>query len=66
MEVEQLKPATEDQMEMVTMMMQMGKFPEFYGAYNDVVEFPELSMPFNLCFKRMGTRKKMSLNGYKQ
>ncbi|GMI91152.1 hypothetical protein HRI_002784500 [Hibiscus trionum] len=44
MEVEQLKPATEDQMEMVAMMMQMGKFPEFYGAYNDVVEFPQAEL----------------------
>ncbi|KAK8642535.1 hypothetical protein V6N13_011875 [Hibiscus sabdariffa] len=47
MEVDQLKPATEDEMEMVMMMMQMQmememeKFPEFYGAYNDVVEFPQ-------------------------
>ncbi|OMO74730.1 hypothetical protein COLO4_26529 [Corchorus olitorius] len=39
MEIEQLKSATEDQMEMM-MMMQMDKLPEFFGAYNDVVELP--------------------------
>ncbi|KAE8659114.1 Transcription factor HEC2 [Hibiscus syriacus] len=45
MEVDQLKPATEDQMEMVMMMqMQMGKFPQLYGAYNDVVEFPQAEL----------------------
>ncbi|KAK6245230.1 Myc-type [Theobroma cacao] len=37
MEIDQLKSATEDQMEMM-MMMQMDKLPEFYGAYNEVVE----------------------------
>ncbi|KAL4332281.1 hypothetical protein GQ457_07G025460 [Hibiscus cannabinus] len=36
MEVDQLNPATQDEMEML-----MEKFPEFYGAYNDVVEFPQ-------------------------
>ncbi|XVE94911.1 hypothetical protein REPUB_Repub02eG0050500 [Reevesia pubescens] len=39
MEIEQLKYVTEDQMEMM-MMMQMDKLPEFYGAYNDVIELP--------------------------
>ncbi|XP_044474459.1 transcription factor HEC1-like [Mangifera indica] len=39
MEIDQLKPATEDQMEMM-MMMQMDKLPELCGAYNDVAEFP--------------------------
>ncbi|KAH7567435.1 hypothetical protein ACOSP7_010676 [Xanthoceras sorbifolium] len=38
MEIDQLKSATEDQMEMMMMMMQMDKFPDFYGAYNDVSE----------------------------
>lgn len=41
MEVDRLKSAaTEDQMEMMMMMMQMDKFPQFYGAYtnNDVAE----------------------------
>ena len=38
MEIDQLKSATEDQMEM--MMMQMDKLPEFYEAYNEVVELP--------------------------
>ncbi|XP_022772196.1 transcription factor HEC1-like [Durio zibethinus] len=37
MEIDQLKSATEDQMEMM-MMMQMDKLPGFYGVYNDVVE----------------------------
>ncbi|XP_039070027.1 transcription factor HEC2-like [Hibiscus syriacus] len=43
MEVEQLKSAAEDQMEMVMVMMmqQMEKLPEFYGAYNDVVGLPQ-------------------------
>ncbi|KAK8551957.1 hypothetical protein V6N13_120385 [Hibiscus sabdariffa] len=45
MEVDQLNHATQDEMEMLMMMMQMQmqmeKFPEFYGAYNDVVEFPQ-------------------------
>ncbi|KAJ4701740.1 putative Transcription factor [Melia azedarach] len=43
MEIDQLKSATEDQMEMmmmVMMMQQMDKFPDFYGAYNDVAELP--------------------------
>ncbi|KAE8718129.1 Transcription factor HEC2 [Hibiscus syriacus] len=47
MEVDQLKPATEDQMDMVMMMqmqMQMEKFPQLYGAYNDVVEFPQTEL----------------------
>ncbi|CAK7347531.1 unnamed protein product [Dovyalis caffra] len=35
MEIDQLKSATEDQMEM---MMLMDKLPEFYGAYNDVAD----------------------------
>ncbi|KAK8580992.1 hypothetical protein V6N13_144046 [Hibiscus sabdariffa] len=41
MEVERLKSAAEDQMEMVMMMMQMEKLPEFYGDCNDVVELPQ-------------------------
>ncbi|XWS21206.1 hypothetical protein CRYUN_Cryun30bG0035500 [Craigia yunnanensis] len=41
MEIDQLKSATEDQMEMMMMMMmQMDKLTEFYGAYNDVVDLP--------------------------
>ncbi|XVF64077.1 hypothetical protein PTKIN_Ptkin09bG0138000 [Pterospermum kingtungense] len=41
MEIDQLKSATEDDTEMMTMMMQMDKLlPEFYGAYNDGVELP--------------------------
>lgn len=40
MEIDQLKSATEDQMEMMMMMMQMDKFPDFYGAYNDASELP--------------------------
>ncbi|XP_022768750.1 transcription factor HEC2-like [Durio zibethinus] len=39
MEIDQLKSATEDQMEMM-LMMQMDKLPEFYGVYNGVVELP--------------------------
>lgn len=35
MEIDQLKSATEDQMEMM-----MDKLPEFYGTYNDVAELP--------------------------
>ncbi|XP_039052726.1 uncharacterized protein LOC120194518 [Hibiscus syriacus] len=42
-EADQLKPATEDQMDMV-MMMQMEKFPQLYGVYNDVVEFPQTEL----------------------
>ncbi|GMI82641.1 hypothetical protein HRI_001933400 [Hibiscus trionum] len=44
MEVDRLKSAAEDQMEMVMMMMQMEKLPEFYGAYNDVVELPQTEL----------------------
>ncbi|XWS25601.1 hypothetical protein CRYUN_Cryun27aG0081800 [Craigia yunnanensis] len=40
MEIDQLMSATEDQMEMMMMVMQMDKLPEFYGAYNEVVELP--------------------------
>ncbi|XWS24228.1 hypothetical protein CRYUN_Cryun28dG0082800 [Craigia yunnanensis] len=40
MEIDQLKSATEDQMQMMMMMMQMDKLPEFYGDYNDIVELP--------------------------
>ncbi|KAJ9186752.1 hypothetical protein P3X46_002290 [Hevea brasiliensis] len=36
MDTDQLKSGTEDQMEM--MMMMMDKLPEFYGAYNDVAD----------------------------
>ncbi|MBA0565926.1 hypothetical protein Golob_010781 [Gossypium lobatum] len=48
MEIDQLKSATGDEMKtmmmMMQMQMQMGKLPEFYGDYNDVVEFPHAEL----------------------
>ncbi|KAF8405010.1 hypothetical protein HHK36_009906 [Tetracentron sinense] len=41
MDVDLLKSATEDQMELM-MMMQMDKLPEFFGLYPDVAEFPSM------------------------
>ncbi|OAY22939.1 transcription factor HEC2 [Manihot esculenta] len=51
MEIDQLKSATQDQMEM--MMMMMDKLPDFYGAYHDVAdlappsEFPGATTAIN-------------------
>ncbi|KAJ4834661.1 hypothetical protein Tsubulata_034488 [Turnera subulata] len=42
MEIDQLKSAAEDQMEM---MMLMDKLPEFYGSYNDVSDLSSIEFP---------------------
>ncbi|KAJ4839817.1 hypothetical protein Tsubulata_033860 [Turnera subulata] len=42
MEIDQVKSAAEDQMEM---MMLMDKLPEFYGSYNDVSDLSSIEFP---------------------